>query len=613
MRRVEGATGTDPEAWSAGLHRMWLAAQDAQDITDMARHVYSLMLAERGVVAVAGSRWDGRGLRYVRRLTADGGASAATTTPRPGSVLTVPARLPAGGGKDAGNRAPVHLYEHDLTADDEGFAPEAALLAEAGAHRALEARFSLGGDDWAAFSLGLGGPEEADPFLPTRLLQLSEVLVAGNRRVLEHRAAERRRVEEAFLAEASLQMDASLDARETLERVARLAVPAVAEACVVHLCRPGDLLSPVATVHVAAAVQPWLRGVAADDPWLDGALRAAAGLPHGTLLTGGALGASAFGPHGDGPGRAVRAVSISPLRARGKLLGTLTFVYHRPEREIVDLRVLDDLAGRAALAIDTTTAYEQRRRNTEQLQRHLLPGTLPDWPGVGLTAAYEVADDSLEVGGDFYDAVVRRDGALALFVGDVCGRGAEAAALAGLARHTLRVLLEDKAPPGEALSRLNGVLTGQQAARFVTAFVGVLTPAGDGYTVEAASAGHPRPLIRRADGRVEEVRASGMLLGVVPDALYEPGRTVLGPGDALVMFTDGLSEARSADGTMFEDVLPQAVRESCGDGSDAAGLIARATAFRAVGDDDTAVLVARVAQERVAEQQVAEERVEDAR
>ncbi|WP_260606829.1 PP2C family protein-serine/threonine phosphatase [Streptomyces sp. WAC08241] len=600
MGRVEGATGVDPENWSAGLHRMWQAAQDAEDVTDMARHIYALMLAERAVVAVTGSRWDGRDLRYVRRLAADGAATAATTTPRPGSVRTVSSRPPAEDGEGAGGRAPVRLYEHDLTAADADFAPEAALLAEAGARWALEARFSLGGGDWASFSLGLSRRQDAGPSLPTRLLQVSEVLVAGNRRVLEHRAAERRRVEEAFLAEASLQMDATLDAPETLERIARLAVPAVAEACVVHLRRPGGGLSPVATVHVAAAVQPWLRGVAADDPWLDEALRAAAERPHGTLIAGESLEASVFGPHGEGPGRNVRAVSISPLRARGKLLGTLTFVYHRPEREIVDLRVLDDLAGRAALAIDTTTAYEQRRRNTEQLQRHLLPDALPDWPGAELTAAYEVADDSLEVGGDFYDAVVRRDGALALFVGDVCGRGAEAAALTGLARHTLRVLLEDKVPPGEALRRLNSVLTAQrQSARFVTAFVGVLVPDGDGYAVEAASAGHPRPLIRRADGRIDEVRASGLLLGVVPDALYEPGRAVLEPGDALVMFTDGLTEARSADGTMFESMLPEAVRECCRDGSGAAGLIARAAAFRALGDDDTAVLIARVTEERV--------------
>ncbi|WP_258177420.1 PP2C family protein-serine/threonine phosphatase [Streptomyces solincola] len=595
MGRVEGGAGADPESWAAGLHRMWQAAQDAEDITDMARHVYALMLAERDVVAVTGSRWEGRSLRYVRRLTA-GDGSAATTTPPAGSVRTVPARLPAQDGAEAGDRAPVRLFAYDLAADDAAFAPEAALLAEAGARWALEARFALGGDDWAAFSLGVSRRQDAGSALPGRLLQLGEVLVAGNRRVLEHRAAERRRVEEAFLAEASLQMDASLDERETLERIARLAVPAVAEACVVHLCRPGGRLSPVASVHVAAAVQPWLRGVAADDPWLGEALRAAARRPEGTLITGEALGASAFGPRSEGPGREVRAVTISPLRARGKLLGTLTFVYHRPERDIVDLRVQDDLARRAALAIDTTSAYEQRRRNAEQLQRHLLPGKLPDWPGAELTAAYEVADDSLEVGGDFYDAVVRRDGGLALFVGDVCGRGAEAAALAGLARHTLRVLLEDKVPPGEALRRLNSVLTGQQTARFVTAFVAVLTPDGDGHTVEAASAGHPRPLLRRADGRVEEVRASGLLLGIVPETLYEPRTAVLEPGDALVMFTDGLSEARSADGTMFESLLPEAVRECCaGDGDAAAGLIARAAAFRALGDDDTAVLVARVA------------------
>ncbi|MER6689053.1 PP2C family protein-serine/threonine phosphatase [Streptomyces minutiscleroticus] len=600
MARSDGGR-TPADDWSARLHGLWRAALDVEAVEKMSRHIYALMLDEPGVVAVVGSRWDGGELRYVRHMTPDGGRPVLRTRRAgPGAVVAGPGRTAPKPGAGHEGDGPAVLH-HDLTGPDGGFAPEHALFVEAGARHALEVRFSFGegdGDgDWAAFSVGLERPQDAAPGLATRLTQLAEVLVASNRRVLDHRAHERQQIEDAFLAEASLQMDASLDVQETLGRIARLAVPALAEGCVVHLFQEGRL-SLVASAHVAAAAQPWLVGVA-HDAWLEDRIRAAADRRLGSVVSGGDLAGSPFGPRAGGPGRAVRAVSVTPLRARGKVLGTLAFVHHRDARDLPSRRLLDDLAQRAALAIDTTAAYEQRRRNAEQLQRHLLPGTLPEWPGVSLSAAYEVADDSLEVGGDFYDAVVRRDGGLALFIGDVCGRGAEAAALTGLARHTLRVLLEDGASPADALSRLNAVLVAQSTPRFVTALAAVITPESAGRTLEAASAGHPRPLVRRADGRVTEVGVSGLLLGVLGETRYEPVTVPLAAGDSLALFTDGLTEARSADGTMFEELLPQAVRDCCrGDDDAAAALIARASRFRALGDDDTAVLVAYVKGDR---------------
>ncbi|NJQ16026.1 PP2C family protein-serine/threonine phosphatase [Streptomyces bohaiensis] len=587
--RIDGIDAS----WPARLHSLWLAAQDVENVEEMARHVYAAMLAEDDVLAVTGSRWEGDRLRYLRVATT--ARSTTTTTTGAGTAAGRPVPPPEPGRAAA--RPLVH--HHDLDAGTEGFAPEGRALAEAGAHFALESRFRLGENDWASYSVGLAErPRDAAVLtaMTARLVQLSEVLVASNRRIVEAREHERRLIEDAFLAEASLQMDASLDVQETLSRVARLAVPAVAEGCAVHLFADLGGLAPVASAHVAADVQPWLADLARDDPWFADLVDRAVRSGECVVLSGEELDGAPFGPHTDGPGQPVNAVSVSPLRARGKALGTLTFIYHRGEDAVAGTRLLDNLARRAALAIDTTTAYEQRRRHVEQLQRHLLPNALPVWPSADLYAAYEVADDSLEVGGDFYDAVVDRDGRLAVVIGDVCGRGAEAAALTGLARHTLRTLLEDGVLPELALQRLNTILLDQGTTRFVTALVAVLTPDGGGACLaRVAAAGHPSPLVRRKDGLVEEVRVTGLFLGVLPDTDLQPTSLRLEAGDSLVMFTDGLTEARSASGVFFEDHLPEAVRDCVVEEPEtAAGLVARMSAFRATGSDDTAVLVAHV-------------------
>lgn len=172
---------------------------------------------------------------------------------------------------------------------------------------------------------------------------------------------------------------------------------------------------------------------------------------------------------------------MNPLKARGRVLGTLTFLYHRAVVAEGASQFLAGLADRAALAIDSSTLYEQRRRHVVSLQRHLLPSELPLIPGITLSSAYEVGDVSLDVGGDFYDAVPRAQGGVTLLLGDVCGRGAEAAALTGLARHTLRTLLEDGSTPEHALERLNQALVREGTTRFVTALVVVLVPDGGGF------------------------------------------------------------------------------------------------------------------------------------
>ncbi|MET9255406.1 GAF domain-containing SpoIIE family protein phosphatase [Streptomyces sp. NPDC003717] len=580
-----------PSGWWRRLHELWLAAVRAQDVTALATLVYAGLSEVAGAVAVVGARWEGRDTRYLRRWTPDA----------PEQVTWYPAAADWPGGSapppvlPAGDRPVVRRCALDGPAAVPPLV--APSLRETGAVAVVECLFPLGADDAAGLWVGLDHEpsEEERRMLAEQLVQVADVLMASSRRIEEEEVHERRQARDAFLAEASLQMDESLEVEETLRRVARLAVPAVAEGCAVHLFRPDGELEPVATAHVAADAQTWLGEVALHDAWLAAQLHRIAGQPRGQVLAGGGLTGGPFGPDAVGDGKTIRALSVSPLRARGRVLGTLTFLYHRDDTSLADLPTLADLAGRAALAIDTATLYAQRRQHVETLQRQLLPRVLPEVPGVVLSAAYQVGDPSLDVGGDFYDAVIT-DERISLFIGDVCGRGAEAAAYTALARHTLRTLLADGAAPGPTLARLNRALIEEGAARFVTALVVTLTPAaGGGWDAELAGGGHPWPLVRRADGAVAELPARGLLLGVVPGAEYAAHRVRLADGDALVLFTDGLTEARAADGTCFEDRLPEAVRRFGAAGElSAERLVAAASDFREMGDDDTAVLIARL-------------------
>ncbi|WP_235882184.1 PP2C family protein-serine/threonine phosphatase [Streptomyces apricus] len=591
MKQAASPSSGTPDDWWRSLHKLWRAALDVQDVTAVASLVYRVLLQRPGTAVVVGARWGEQGLTYVR--CARPGQDEPTTWPALSAQWPFgthhPAVLPGAGGPQVRS----HAFARP---GDAALAPAGQLLARAHARWAVACLFPLADGDSAGLWVGLDHePAGAQAqLLGDQLSQIADVLSASNRRILEARLHERRQARDAFLAEASLQMDASLDVAETLHRVARLAVPAVAEGCVVHLFGPGGLPRSVATAHVAATAQSWLAQVAHDDAWLRAQLQRGAEHPEVRTLRDADLAGGPFGPDAAGQGATVRALSITPLRARGRTLGTLTFLYGGDDTGLTDQRMLADLSGRAALAIDTTTLYEQRRRHVQLLQKHLLPRALPAAPGLELSAAYDVGDTSLDVGGDFYDAVAAKD-RVVLFIGDVCGRGAEAAAFTGLARHTLRTLLEDGMAPAPALSRLNRALTGEGASRFVTALVVVLTPAADGWDAEIAGAGHPWPLVRRADGRVEQIPAPGMLLGVVPETAYEPTRIRLAAGDSVVMFTDGLTEARSADGTHFEEHLPAAVAQYAARGeSPAARLAAAASAFRTSGDDDTAVLIASV-------------------
>jgi phosphoserine phosphatase RsbU/P len=185
------------------------------------------------------------------------------------------------------------------------------------------------------------------------------------------------------------------------------------------------------------------------------------------------------------------------------------------------------------------------------LQRSLLPPALPDVPGLETTAHYHFASLN-DIGGDFYDLFPLSRDRWGLFLGDVSGKGADAAAVTSLIRYTLRAAAVYDPNPGTVLSTLNHALREEferDDGHFCTAIFGLLTPDGDGFTLTLASGGHPLPLLIGADGTAGYLpMPGGPFIGVLDDATFTATAIRLGPGDTLLFYTDGLTEARAGPG-----------------------------------------------------------------
>ena len=294
----------------------------------------------------------------------------------------------------------------------------------------------------------------------------------------------------------------------------------------------------------------------------------------------------------------VNEVLAVPLVARRRLLGVLLAGrntgtgYARD-----DAGLLLDLARRAALAVDNARLYEERTAIAHALQTSLLPPALPTVPAVEFGARYAAAGEGNEVGGDFYDVFDMPDGQWAVAIGDVCGKGAEAAAITGLARNVLRLLGREGISPPAVLRRLNAaILDLGDRGRFCTAAMATLRATPEGLTVRLTTAGHPLPVLVTAEGRASFVGTSGSLLGVFEDVEVSVDELLLTPGDALVFYTDGVTERRNGDRMFGDDSLLAICAAAAGSSADTfAGLVEEGVRdFGAQPSrDDLAVLVVR--------------------
>ena len=277
------------------------------------------------------------------------------------------------------------------------------------------------------------------------------------------------------------------------------------------------------------------------------------------------------------------STTFHPVRSGGEVIGLCVIVD--------DVTAEQDLAD--ALA-DSRRAYQ---RLAEELQRDLLPPARPVVPGADVAAVYRPARTASAVGGDFYDVIEVDDHRWLLIIGDVQGKGPLAASLSGAVRYAIRTAAVVDPDPARVMATVNDVLMRLENDRTCTAAGLLLERHGVGWSVHAASAGHPAPLVVRGESgatpaRVEGLGVPGMLLGVVPGTRYDVAVTSLSPGDSLVLYTDGVTEARAprdaatvAAITLFGESRLRAVLTDAHAREAAAGPGARSVAGSDAGTD----------------------------
>jgi PAS domain S-box-containing protein len=403
-------------------------------------------------------------------------------------------------------------------------------------------------------------------------------------------------------AEAAELLAMSQELTETLQRVAELAIPELADWCSINLLSTDGEIEQVALAH-ADSVELRRASELRD--------RAPARLGDGSIL------ARVIGeerPHrydvsdpsvGAVPGRldAARDAGLGPgvtvpIRAGGRVAGTLTFIDAPGRRRFSDsdVALATEMADRAGVFIENARLSNLRRDIADTLQRGLLPPSMPEIQGWEVAAMYHPAGELNEVGGDFYDAFEVENGWM-IVVGDVVGRGAKAAALTALARHTINTACTLTGDPREALSLLNRRLLARGDQPLCTAAIVVLSNAGEP-TAEAdavvVSAGHPLPLVVRAGG-VEEACRPGPMLGALAGAEWQLDLVSLQPGEQLVIYTDGVTDAR-VGGELFGE---ERLRAGLAGATSPAGAIdriessLRTYAGSEVVDDASAVAIMR--------------------
>jgi serine phosphatase RsbU (regulator of sigma subunit)/PAS domain-containing protein len=288
-----------------------------------------------------------------------------------------------------------------------------------------------------------------------------------------------------------------------------------------------------------------------------------------------------------------------PITDGATIYGALTLARAAGEGrfEVADLGLAEQFGQHLGVAIRVDRMFRHHSAVAEALQGSLLPATLPGVPGLDLYAAYLPASEGLEVSGDFYD-VFPFTGGWAIVVGDVCGKGQEAAAMTAAARHAIRTLAHWNPDPADVLAKANEVmLGGGYEDRFVTAKLAYLRWDGDLLRVVLASAGHPGPALVRPDGRVDVLGGGGLPLGLFPDAESHVDKLELGEGDLLFFYSDGVTDARSPEMRYFEDSLADELASLAGrSAADTARIIqSRVTAFSQDElRDDLTILVAKV-------------------
>jgi PAS domain S-box-containing protein len=362
-----------------------------------------------------------------------------------------------------------------------------------------------------------------------------------------------------FLAEAGQLLASSLDYQQTLERIARMLVPRLADWCGIEVLDEHDEPQQVAVAHADPAkvemahelrkryppdpdsptgVRAIMRGAPAElYPEIPDEMIVAAAQDDAHLRLIRELG--------------MRSAMAVPMRIGNQTLGVITLVSAESGRvfDDDDLAFAEDLALRAATAIQNARLFAAQERIAHTLQSSLLPERLPEVIGWETDAAYQAGERGADVGGDFYDVLPVASGHLVV-LGDVTGKGIEAAALTSLVRHSARMAARFDPRPARVLALVNQVLREQPQLSLVTVVCALVEAEGDQARLTVASAGHPLPLLLRPGEVPAPVGDHGVLLGVAGEEDWSETPVRMSAGDTVLFYTDGVTET-PGDGTRF--------------------------------------------------------------
>jgi serine phosphatase RsbU (regulator of sigma subunit)/PAS domain-containing protein len=535
MRFGRSSAYTDSDAELAGevAGRAALALDNAQLFAELRR-------AERQLEAVLGNL-----------------AAAVTVQAPDGSLIyvnQVAAEMLECASPDEVLATPMHrILERFVILDERGAPFDFAQLPGRHALAGLEAAPVLvhsvvkatGAERWALTKATPVRDENGDVVLAVNIIE----------DVTDARRAER---QQRFLSAASKLVSSSLDIDVTLDKVAWAAVPEIGDWCCVDMPDERGVLRRVAVAAGEGeqdSVERVLNAVRLD---VDEAAH--------PLRSGRSLLAADFDEEilrawaGGDPERAAtlvasgtRSAMVVPMTAGDRVIGLITLGTSRSARRLGDEEVVlaEELGRRAGIAVENARLHEARSHIATTLQRSLLPPRLPTVPGLTVAARFRAAGETSDVGGDFYDLFPSGD-AWMVVVGDVTGKGPAAAAITSLARFTMRTAAMYEHSPAAVLGRLNEALAVDPDRRqLCTAVCARIEPGDDGTLVATvARGGHPPPFLVSAGG-AEAVGTPGPLLGAFEESSWEERVVVAAAGDALVFYTDGVTDTRGEDGELF--------------------------------------------------------------
>ncbi|MEY2440917.1 MAG: hypothetical protein QOJ46_343 [bacterium] len=365
-----------------------------------------------------------------------------------------------------------------------------------------------------------------------------------------------------FLAEASRQLASSLDYAETLRNVAWAAVPQIADWCGVDLLDERGSVERVVAAHpdpgklvLAERLREFQPEQLDPDRGAGKVVRTGESelYPEITdeMLVGAALGEEHLGLLRE---LGMRSVLIVAIRTPARVLGTMSLVSAESGRRFSedDARFVEQLAHRAAVAVENARLYEAQTRNAVTLQRSLLPETVPHIPGWQVAALYRPArsEPQVEVGGDFYD-FLETDAGWLVIIGDVTGKGVQAAVLTSLLRHGARFISQTDPRPSAILRRLDSALKQRSSVSPCTALCMRL----DDDRLTLSSAGHPMPLVVTQGGDVRELGEPAVLLGLPSHHEWHDQVVTVARDAAILLHTDGVTDVRGANDRFGEDRL----------------------------------------------------------